>query len=74
MGRILILDGMVQISNELEDNYTVDMQKEIVNNNSKNILIIGGGDLLIANYVLKHYPNVQKVTLCEIDKSVIESV
>lgn len=74
MGRSLILDGMVQISNELEDNYTVDMQKLIVNEKSENILIIGGGDLLIATYILKHYPNIKKITKCEIDNRVIETV
>lgn len=49
------------------------MQKEIVRPGAKNILIIGGGDLLIANYILKNNPEV-KVTLCEIDNRVIETV
>lgn len=40
----------------------------------ESLLIIGGGDLLIANYVLTHYPNVKKITLCELDERVIECV
>ncbi|KRX00073.1 hypothetical protein PPERSA_07270 [Pseudocohnilembus persalinus] len=74
MGRILILDGMVQITNQLEDNYTIDISKEVVNQNSKNILVIGGGDLLVVNHLLKNYPNLQKITQCEIDERVINNV
>ena len=35
------------------------------------VIIIGGGDLLIATHILKNYPNVKKVTVCEIDERVI---
>lgn len=30
MGRVLLLDGQVQISDELDDNYTIDMSREVV--------------------------------------------
>ena len=36
------------------------------------VVIIGGGDLLIATYLLKNFPLVNKVTVCEIDARVIE--
>ena len=33
----------------------------------EHILIIGGGDLIIARYLLEKFPNVKKITLCDID-------
>lgn len=38
------------------------------------LLIIGGGDFLIVHYILKTYPNVKKISLCELDGRVIECV
>jgi len=77
MGRILLLDGQVQISDEFDDNYTIDMSKEIVKggNTYNHILIIGGGDMLIANYLLENFQTeVKKITVCEIDERVVENV
>jgi len=77
MGRILLLDGQVQISDEFDDNYTIDMSKEIVKvgNTYNHILIIGGGDMLIANYLLENFETeVKKITVCEIDERVVENV
>jgi len=36
------------------------------------VLIVGGGDLVIATKILKEYPLVRKVTVCEIDPRVVE--
>ena len=36
------------------------------------VVIVGGGDLVIATSILKHYPLVKKVTVCEIDERVVE--
>lgn len=36
------------------------------------VLIVGGGDLIIATYILKNYPLVKKVVLAELDERVIE--
>lgn len=76
MGRVLVLDGMIQITNELEDNYTVDLTKEVVKKDKdyNHILIIGGGDLIIARYLVEKFPNVKQITLCEIDAKVVEAV
>ncbi|KAL4451019.1 hypothetical protein ABPG74_021341 [Tetrahymena malaccensis] len=79
MGRILLLDDMVQITQEVEDNYTIDMVAGVVNRNENkiynHILIIGGGDMLIANYLLERFSDVvKKITICEIDQRVIEVV
>lgn len=76
MGRVLVLDGMIQITNELEDNYTVDLTREVVKKDKdyNHILIIGGGDLIIARYLVEKFPNVKQITLCEIDAKVVEAV
>lgn len=39
----------------------------------ENILIIGGGDLRIASMILQKY-RVQKLTVCEIDRCVVDVV
>lgn len=61
------------------DNYTIDMVRGVVNRESnkvyEHILIIGGGDMLIANYLLEQFGDiVNKITICEIDERVIEVV
>jgi len=77
MGRILVLDGAVQIAtNSLgeHDNYTIDMTRLVLEKekNYDHVVIIGGGDLPIAAHILQHYPNVKKLTVCEIDERVVE--
>lgn len=76
MGRILVLDGAVQIStNSLkDDNYTKDITRFNITKDRiyDHIIIIGGGDLVIAAHLLEEYPLIKKVTVCEIDERVIE--
>lgn len=76
MGRILVLDGAVQISSKRfeNDNYTKEMTENVVSKNKDydHVMIIGGGDLIIAAYILKNFPKVKKVTVCDIDERVIE--
>jgi len=77
MGRILVLDGAVQIStNSLgaNDHYTDDMTKFVVEKDKSydHVVIIGGGDLPIAAHILKNYPGVKKLTVCDIDSRVVE--
>jgi len=77
MGRILVLDGAVQIcTNSLgeNDNYTIDMSRLVLEKDKtyEHVIIIGGGDLPIAAHVLEKYPNVKKLTVCEIDERVVE--
>lgn len=35
------------------------------------VIIVGGGDLVIATQLLQKYPEVKKVTVCEIDERVV---
>jgi spermidine synthase len=76
MGRILVLDGAVQISTKslLNDNYTKDITRFNIKRDKEyqHIIIIGGGDLVIAAHLLENYPLINKVTVCEIDERVIE--
>jgi len=72
-GNVLVLDGVIQCTERDEFSY----QEMIVNlplfshPNPKKVLIIGGGDGGALREVLKH-PCVEEVTICEIDKVVIE--
>lgn len=76
LGRILVLDGAIQFAtNNLElDNYTMDMTHGVLSKgvSSDKVLIIGGGDLIIAAYILKNYPEVKKLYVAEIDERVVE--
>lgn len=77
MGRILVLDGAVQISTSSlgeNDHYTIDMSRLVLEKEKtyEHVIIIGGGDLPIAAHVLEKYPNVKKLTVCEIDGRVVE--
>lgn len=77
MGRVLVLDGAVQISsNSLgdHDNYTIDMSRLVLDVEKiyEHVVIIGGGDLPIAAHILQKYPLVKKLTVCEIDDRVVE--
>lgn len=76
MGRILVLDGAVQISSKslADDNYTKDITRLNLDKEKtyEHIIIIGGGDLVIAAHLLEHYPKIKKLTVCEIDNRVIE--
>ena len=76
MGRIMVLDGMIQITNQLEDNYTVDLTRSVVSHgeNYEHVLLIGAGDMIIPTYLLEKYPNIKKITVCEIDERVVEVV
>lgn len=72
----MVLDGQIQFSDTLDDNYTVDMTKEVIKKDTEydHILIIGGGDILIANYLLENFPKIKKITVCDIDDRVTANV
>jgi len=76
LGRILVLDGIIQISSYSlqNDNYTKDICNSIIKKDRipNDILIIGGGDLIIASYILENFPEIDSITVCEIDNRVIE--
>jgi len=71
-GKMLILDGIVQITMRDEFIYS-EMMAHVplfAHGEAENVLIIGGGDCSVACEVLKHAA-VKRVTLVEIDTSVI---
>jgi spermidine synthase len=76
LGRILVLDRVIQIASKRfeDDNYTRDMVEIVVkaDKDYDHVVIIGGGDLVIATHLLREYPKIRKVTVCEIDSRVVE--
>ncbi|MCC7296339.1 MAG: polyamine aminopropyltransferase [Acidobacteria bacterium] len=73
-GRVLILDGIVQLTEEDEGIYHewIGLWPLFATPKTpENVLIIGGGDGGVARAVLRH-PGVKSVTMAEIDRVVIE--
>lgn len=72
-GRVLMLDGVVQITERDEFVYQ-EMLAHVplfAHGNARNVLIIGAGDGGVLRRVLQH-PGVEKVTMVEIDGDVVE--
>jgi spermidine synthase len=72
-GKVLMLDGATQVTTKDEFVYH-EMMSHVplfAHGKAKEVLIVGGGDCGIAEEVLKH-KSVVRVTLCEIDASVVE--
>jgi len=72
-GNVLVLDGAIQVTERDEFSYH-EMITHIplfAHPNPKDILIVGGGDGGCVREALKH-KGVQSITLCEIDKAVID--
>ena len=76
LGRVLSLDGMIQITDHLDDNYTADLTRLIVQKGKRyeNLLIIGAGDMLSPNYLLNDNEfDIGKITVVEIDEKVFQN-
>lgn len=72
-GRVLMLDNIIQLSSSDEFIYH-EMLTHVplfAMAEPKKVLIIGGGDGGALREALRH-PSVEKVTMCEIDRSVID--
>ncbi len=73
-GRVLVLDGIVQLTEEDEGIYhewIAHWPIFALNRPARHVLIIGGGDCGVAREVLRH-KSVQKVTMVEIDRMVCD--
>jgi len=72
-GKMLMLDGAIQISEKDEFIYQ-EMMSHVplfAHGHAREVLIVGGGDCGIAEEVLKH-KTVKRLTLVEIDAKVVE--
>lgn len=72
-GTVLVLDGVIQLTERDEHAYQ-EMIAHIpmhCHPDPVNVLIVGGGDGGVLREVCRH-PGVQKVTMCEIDKMVVD--
>src|ERR1700726_2236974 len=72
-GRMLMLDGATQVTTADEFIYSEMMSHVpiLAHGNAKDVLIIGGGDCLIAEEVVKH-KGVKRCVQVEIDKAVLD--
>ncbi len=74
-GRVMMLDGVVQLTTKDEFIYHEMMAHvplfALGAQNAKRVLVIGGGDGGVMREVLKH-KNVERVVLCEIDRTVVD--
>jgi spermidine synthase len=72
-GTVLMLDGVCQLTTSDEFVYHEMMAHVplMALERPRRVLVVGGGDGGVLREVLKH-PSVEKATLCEIDRSVIE--
>ncbi len=74
LGRVLILDGIVQLTEEDEGIYhewITHWPLFSLDKTGKNVLIIGGGDGGVAREVLRHR-SVKNLTMVEIDRMVVD--
>jgi spermidine synthase len=72
-GRVMMLDGVVQLATRDEFVYH-EMMAHVplfAHGKAKKALIVGGGDGGVLREALRH-PGLKSVTLCEIDRSVID--
>ncbi len=72
-GRVMALDGIVQITTRDEDSYSEMLTHlpMLEHGNVKQVAIVGGGDLAVAEEALKH-KSVETVDLAEIDGRVVD--
>ncbi len=72
-GRVLMLDGVCQLTTSDEFVYHEMMAHVPLMALAKprRVLVVGGGDGGVMREVLKH-PSIEKATLCEIDRSVVD--
>jgi len=73
-GKMLTIDNMVMCTEKDEHHYheMISHPAILAHGNAKNILVIGGGDGGTVREILKH-DDVEKVTMVEIDETVIEA-
>jgi spermidine synthase len=73
-GRVLVLDGIVQLTEEDEGIYhewIAHWPLFALKKQARHVLIIGGGDCGVAREVLRH-PSIERVTMVEIDRMVCD--
>jgi spermidine synthase len=72
-GRVLMLDGVCQLTTSDEFVYHEMMAHVplMALKSPRRVLVVGGGDGGVMREVLKH-PSVEKATLCEIDRTVVD--
>ena len=73
LGKLLVLDDEIQFA-ELDEFVYHEMfcfPSLLSHNNPQSVLIIGGGDLLLAKQVLK-FPNIKRIEVVDLDSKVVD--
>ena len=73
LGKLLVLDDEIQFA-ELDEFVYHEMfcfPSLLSHNNPQSVLIIGGGDLLLAKQVLK-FPNIKRIEVVDLDADVVD--
>jgi len=72
-GRVLVLDGVIQLTERDEFAYQEMMVHVpmMAHSDPRHVLIVGGGDGGVLREVCRH-PGVETITMCEIDQRVVE--
>lgn len=71
-GKCLIIDDVMQLSEKDHDIYDSKLINEIKLKDKK-ILILGGGDLFVAKNIINTHPQVDEITIIDLDKDVYNS-
>ena len=74
LGRLLLLDGIIQLTSYDEFAYQ-EMMAHLpcyTHGSPRNVLVIGGGDGGVLRELAKH-PGIEKLDICEIDAAVIDA-
>ena len=86
LGRILWLNGYVQLTLQfLQQNYAgnmcdqhiqrqLDLKQQAKDESPVEVLVIGGGDLLVAYYLLEKYGTQTRITIVDQDEKVTQAV
>jgi spermidine synthase len=79
-GRILWLNGYLQVTKQfLESGYREALCKPLLQNENilthlNSVVVLGGGDLLIVEFLLQRVPQIQKIIVVDIDKNVTAAI
>jgi len=79
IGKTLFLDDVLQICEADVENYNIGLSEKLMEHLSLkfdkiDLLVIGGGDGFLTEFLLNSYKNINSITVVELDKDVISLV
>ena len=73
-GNILTFDNFIQNAEKIDEQFTQDLTNLVMNYKNfdvEKILVVGGADMRVPNYLLENYPKLNKIVMVEIDNQAI---